>query len=88
MSSPYRARCRVRSSLVAVAHISVSSQRGWCCRVVGLGDVQEGSSEVVVTHGQNILICLNSSKDLSLPRDQFTITMKMIFYSSYLLFHL
>lgn len=55
---------------------------------MGLGDVQEGTSEVVVTHGQNILVCLNSSKDLSLTRNQFNITMKIILYSSYLLFHL
>jgi len=31
----------------------------------------EGSSEVVVIHGQNILICLNSSKHLPLPQDRF-----------------
>lgn len=46
---------------------------------------------MVVTHGQNILICLNSSKDLPLPWDQFeglNITTKIIFYSSDLRFHL
>lgn len=51
----------------------------------------QGSSSEVVTHGQNILICLNSSKDLPLPWDQFeglNITMKIIFYSSDLCFHL